>query len=196
MEMLAWRGMKWAIEKIINYKDEHRQGTVECVCEVVDVIVFRVVWPPTFVHSHSAPMHNKNNNIKLEEISAQLLTLRLLLTSDASVPCEKIIVILSMRKKKMRNCRRRRKPCCVMMVTTNLTVELEGVCGGGWCTCYNDKRRLSEQKGASLWNIIKFYEKLWRKKEKNNLFIQSGGNWKNTRIYDTESRTRSMYVGR
>lgn len=68
---------------------------------------------------------------------------------------------------------------------------------GGRCTCYNDKRRLSEQKGASLWNIIKFYEKLWReKKEKNNLFIQSGGNWKNTRIYDTESRTRSMYVGR
>lgn len=100
MEMLAWRGMKWAIEKIINYKDEHRQGTVECVCEVVDVIVFCVVWPPTFVHSHSAPMHNKNNNIQREEISAQLLTLRLLLTCDASVPREKINVILSMRKKR------------------------------------------------------------------------------------------------
>lgn len=170
MEMLVWRGMKWAIEKIINYKDEHRQGTVECVCEVVDVIVFWVVWPPTFVHSHSAPMHNKNNNIQREEISAQLLTLRLLLTCDASVPREKIDVILSMRKKKMRNCRRRRKPCCVMMVTTNLTMELKGGLGGR-CTCYNDKRRLSEQKGASLWNIIKFYEKLWREKKRKTICL-------------------------
>lgn len=84
----------------------------------------------SFVHSHSAPMHNKNNNIQREEISAQLLTRRLLLTCDASVPREKINVILSMRKKKMRNCRRRRKPCCVMMVTTNLMVELEGGLGG------------------------------------------------------------------
>lgn len=42
---------------------------------------------------------------------------------------------------------------------------------GGRCTCYNDKRRLSEQKGASLWNIIKFYEKLWRKKERKTICL-------------------------